>query len=147
MHPLPGFKAQLCYSSSGCCGQNPFTSVFLSLPNCKMGCNSKGYCGEWIWVDRHPVWGLAHSKCSVRISCCCLRMINRCISSFHRANHIFSSMAHGFATEEEKGGEEEWKNPASLVIVNTTVQRARKAGVSTIGSRIGGLAKMGGVAA
>ena len=56
-------------------------------------------------------------------------------------------MAHGFATEEEKGGEEEWKNPASLVIVNTTVQRARKAGVSTIGSRIGGLAKMGGVAA
>lgn len=56
-------------------------------------------------------------------------------------------MAHGFATEEEKGGEEEWKNPASLVIVNTTVQRARKAAVSTKGSRIGGLAKMGGVAA
>ena len=53
----------------------------------------------------------------------------------------------GDHTVEEKGGEEEWKNPASLVIVNTTVQRARKAGVSTIGSRIGGLAKMGGVAA
>lgn len=60
-------------------------------------------------------------------------------------------MAHGLATEEKKGGEEEWKNPASLVIVNTTVQRAcetaGKAGVSTKGSRIG-LAKMGvGVAA
>ena len=56
-------------------------------------------------------------------------------------------MAHGLATEEKKGGEEEWKNPASLVIVNTTVQRAcetaGKAGVSTKGSRIG-LAKMGG---
>ena len=101
-------------------------------------------------MGRHPVWGLAHSKCSVRISCSCLRMINRCVSSFHRANHIFSSMAHGLATEEKKGGEEEWKNPASLVVVNTTVQKAcetaGKAGVSIEGSRIG-LAKMGGVAA
>lgn len=148
MHPLPGFKAQLCHSSPGDVDRIPSPLCSSVCPTVKWDVKQNPLQGLLWGVDMggHPAWGLAHSTCSTRISCSCLRMINRCICSFHRANHVFSSMAHGFATEE-KGGEDEWKNPASLVIVNTTVQRARKAGVSTKGSRIGGLAKMGGGAA
>lgn len=61
-------------------------------------------------MSKHPAWGLAYSKCSVRTSCY-LKMINRYISSFYKANHILS---YSLFYRGREGWRGRWKNLMSI---------------------------------